>query len=77
MALTSGVQRIERVAGAGFADLLECLTSTVRADLSSVNGALVEPKRSSVVAIAAWSTRPSGRASPGPSSLSWLPVRTR
>ena len=57
------------MAGAGFADLLECLTSTVRADLSSVNGALVEPKRSSVAAIAAWSTRPSGRASPGPSSV--------
>lgn len=39
---------IEREEGAGFADLLERVTDTVREEVASVPGALVEPKMSSV-----------------------------
>jgi trehalose 6-phosphate phosphatase len=40
--------RIEREEGTGFADLLESVTDTVREGVASVNGALVERKKSSV-----------------------------
>jgi trehalose-phosphatase len=40
--------RIEREEGAGFADLLGSVTDTFRKEVASVNGALVEPKKSSV-----------------------------
>jgi len=39
---------IEREEGTGFRDLLERVTATVREQTASVEGALVEPKRSSV-----------------------------
>jgi len=39
---------IEREEGTGFADLLQRVTRTVRDEVVTVNGALVEPKKSSV-----------------------------
>ena len=40
--------RLEREEGAGFADLLRRVTQMVREEVVAVNGALVEPKKSSV-----------------------------
>jgi trehalose 6-phosphate phosphatase len=39
---------IEREEGTGFADLIQSVTDTLREGVASVNGALVEPKKSSV-----------------------------
>lgn len=73
MALTCGVQRIERVAGADFADLLECLRSTVRPQLGERRSGRAETKLACGPLPAG--QRPSGHASPGLSSVSRLPVR--